>query len=470
MEDKTDYFNMADSDIPLLEYSNIFAGNWVWLNRGMEKDVATYDLVVREKPADWGFYLFNGLERFIKLLLGYRFDGEAISVLKRMGFADSPKSEKFYRDFKFSGDISILCDGTIFFPGEPILRVTAPLVEANMLTAFILNAFSYPIRILTKTCRTKIASGPVPFYAGGVVRLPGFEQGIESVRSGLLFNSPIFTPLVHRKFASIKVVPGITANVNHAFIKSFKSEREAFSFALNSLMGKAAMISFMVDTYDFNRGLEIFIEELKKLPNLTSKERSKFDVVVDSGNIAGRLRYARKKLDQAGFTEIPVYPYGNLNEYKIERLVKNKVPLGLVFCGTELANVSDNPRLEAVYKMTELKRQDGSVEHKAKLAIGKVSYPGRKQIFRLYDKAGKMRQDIIGLENEKLGTPLLTQFIKAGKQVQKFDNLETVKKRIESELKALPKKYQAIERPPEYPVKISPKLTKLFERVKKQHG
>jgi nicotinate phosphoribosyltransferase len=159
----------------------------------------------------------------------------------------------------------------------------------------------------------------------------------------------------------------------------------------------------------------------------------------------------------------------NLDEYQIERMLKNKAPVNYFIAGTEIVNVTDNPKLECVYKMAELIHADGSIEYKAKLAKGKESYPGKKQVFRVY-KDEKMVGDIIGLEDEKLGEPLLQKFIERGNLISNTPDLEEIKIHLEKELKALPDEYKNINKSVKYPVSISQRLEALLEDVKKKHG
>lgn len=457
-------YQMDPSDIPLLEYNNIFVANLAWINRGIDKDVATFDLVVRELPDKWSFYVFDGLERFIDLLLKHKFDNGAIKVLKKMNLIDSIETERFYKKFKFSGDVWSMKDGTIFFPGEPIVRITAPLLEANILTAFLLNVFSYPIRILTKSIRVKFACADTIFYAGSLVRLPGFEQGFFALRAGYLLNSQNSSPFFYRKFPQYTPPGKITANINHAVIKSFPTERDAFRYILDVLIDKANFFFVMIDTYELKKGLATFIEEIKSTPNLDS---SKLMITIDSGNIQEQAFYVREELDKNGLRDIKIQAMSNLDEYSIDKMVKEKTPIDCYITATALINVIDNPKLEAVYKMAELQHVDGYVEQKAKLTKGKESYPGRKQVFRIYE-GGKMVGDIIGLENEKLGEPLLYKFIENGKLILKVPNLDETKEDLEKELLSLSGKYKDVNNSVSYPVSISKQLDELLTDVKEK--
>ncbi len=462
------YYDVDISDIPFIEYTNIYVGNMAWINRGIHKSIATYDLVVREKPANWGFYIFDGLERYVDYLLRLRFDDDAIETLKMIGVIDSPETENFYRTFAFSGDIHALAEGTIFFPGEPIVRVTAPLAEANMITAFTMNAFGYVVRLTTKVARVKISAREKMIVAGATVRLAGFEQGIWiGTRAPYLLDSPMpqFTPQSYRKFPEIKPTGKLSANINHAFIKSFPTEPEAFRYVFDVLQTKADLFLVMIDTYGLRHGLEVFITEAKK----SEFQQKQFMVTIDSGDILEESRYVRSRLDEVGFADVRIQVFSNLDEYKIKYLMDEKAPIDCFISSTEVANITDNPKFEAVYKMAELRHEDGTIEYKAKLAQGKGSLPGRKQIFRVFDQAGMMVEDIIGLETEQLGEPLLQKFVDNGKHAVSFENIDGVKARVKAQLASLPEPYKLTYEPPEYPVHTSEQLAGILEEVRQQH-
>jgi len=458
------YYEVNREDIHLLEYSNVFVGNLSWINRGIHNDVAIYDFVVRELPKNWNYYVFYGLTRFIDILLHFKFTDEDIEIFKKMSLIDSQVSEDFYRNFHFTGDVAALKDGTIFFPGEPVVRIAAPISQANMLTAFILNAFNYPIRILTKKVRVRDSIGKRPFMDSSIVRLPGFEQGMICLETSYILGSGIIAPLFFKKFP--QVVPSIpTLNINHAFIKSFKGEREAYRYALDNSVEKGSLTSVMVDTYDFKKGLQILIEELQKTPGLI---HSRIQVCIDSGNLEQLSHYVRKVLDKAHLEKIGIWVMSSLDEYSIDRMVKNEAPIDSFVAGTEVVNVTDNPKLECVYKMAQVNHSNGDIEYKAKFAEGKESHPGKKQIFRIY-KDGKMEKDVIGLDGEDLGNSLLHTFVKNGKIVIPPSGLDETKTFFEQELQTLPKRYRNIYQEDPYPVTISKPLSELTEEVRRVH-
>jgi len=469
MKKEDNFYDVGMADVPLIEYVNIFLGNLVWMKRGIDKEIATYDLVVREFPQKWNFYAFDGLERLVSGLLNYKFDDESIAILKALNFIDSKEAEYFYRNFKFSGDVWSLKNGTIFFPGEPIVRITAPVAEANMLTAFMLNAVGYSTRLLTKCVRINLATGKSKSSASGsgAVRLASMEHAMYSLRACKILGQPIVCPIFYKKFPEyLDDKRKVIINVNHAVIKSFESEVVAYQYILSELTDRMDMISVMIDTYDTEKGLDLFIAEIKKRPKLDLK---KLAVTIDSGDIQELAFYVRKMLDENGLSEITIQALSNLDEYKIKKMVDADTPVDFYIAATEVLNITDNPKFEAVYKMAELRRGDGTIEQKAKLTEGKESFPGRKQVFRIYEN-GKMAYDIIGLENEKLGTPLLHKYIDQGEQVLALPSLEEISANLKKELIALPEKYKAIDRSEKYFVMLSAELKDLLKEVKKKHA
>lgn len=464
VEDKT---SVGINDIPLLEYTNFFVACKVWDDLGTSDDIATFDLVVREMPEKWSFYIFEGLDRLINYVTNFKYDAEAISILKAMNMITTEDGEKYFRNFKFSGDIWAMKNGTVFFPGETIVRVTAPVKEANLLTAFMMNVLGYPIRVMTKAIRIKNAADGLPVSFVSVNRLPSFESGYFEIRAGIIAGDESGSvPLLYKKFPQYKPKPSrVFFNINHAVIKSFETEKLAYKYVFEKLAGKLDVAWIMIDTYDYKKGTLNLIEEVKKIENFDQKSIS---VGVDSGDLTTMAKYVRKMLNKNGLQEIPIHAMSNLDEYKIVRMRREKAPVDLYIVATEYVNVTDNPRFEVVYKLAELVHPDQSVEYKAKLTKGKESYPGRKQVFRISNK-GKFSHDIIGLEDENLGEPLLQKVISGGKIELAEQSIDEVRKFINQQLGQLPDEYLDVNRGRKFPVALSKKLLIETEKIKQKH-
>jgi nicotinate phosphoribosyltransferase len=457
-------FTFDEEDISLMEYANIFLGNTMWLenNKGMEE--TTFELTVRDQPKNWGYFVFYGLDRFLTYVKNFKFTDKQIKVLVEMNLVKK-EHISFYKNFKFNGDILSIDEGTPFFAGEPILRMTGTMIETNLMTALVLNAFSYPTRVLTKITRQNIAAGKKRFSSAGSVRSQGFEQVLINLFACQIGGSmSSIQPISYYADASIPR-NNLQANINHATISSFDNEREAISFAIKKILPHQPALQIMVDTYDMKKGLAILIDELKKT---TFENQKKIWVPIDSGNVYETAKHMRKELDKNGLSCVHIMAFSNLNEYRIDKLEKKKAPIDFYIGVTEVINVTDAPVLEAVYKMSEV-RQNGIITNKAKLTKGKESYPGRKQIFRNYDKKGIMSYDIIGFEDEKLGEPLLKKYVKNGVRIKKQKTLLQTKTLIEKNLLVLPKYTKEIYAKKKYPVKVSTDIKKIVKQLKKKH-
>jgi nicotinate phosphoribosyltransferase len=459
-------FSFDEKNIALIEYANIYLGNRLWLDNKMGLEETTFELTVREMPKNWGYFLFFGLDRFLELVKNFRFGKEEIKVLRDMHLIEK-RHEKFYKNFKFNGDIWSIEEGTPFFEGQPIIRVTGTMIEANLMTALILNSFSYPVRNLTKITRLNNASGKKNFSSAGSVRAQGMEQILINLLSCHIGGSqPSIQPI---SYFSEPNIPRNTfqANINHATIKSFPNERDAIKFAIQKVLPSQASLQIMVDTYNVKTGLKILIEETKKI---SKKEQSKISVPIDSGDVYQTAKYMRKELDKNNLQHIKICAFCNLDEYKISALEKKKAPIDFYIGVTEVINVTDAPRFEAVYKMSEVIYPNGKREYKAKLAKGKKSYPGRKQIFRQYNNKGIMKKDVIALETEKIdGEKLLKQFVKNGNRIKKQEDINKTKRRVEESLSRLPKYTKEIHTNKKYPVEVSKKIKEIIRELKKKH-
>jgi nicotinate phosphoribosyltransferase len=450
-----------------MEYANIFLSNIMWMKSGKGFEEATFEITVRDLPKNWGYLEMYGLDRFLTYIQNFRFSESDIALLERMKLL-TPNQRDYYKNFKFHGDVWSIEEGVPFFAGEPIIRITGPLAEVNLMTALALNAFSYPIRVLTKSARVRsVVKGNLVSPAAAVVRAQGFEQVIIGQKAAYMTGNinPI-QPNFYKCKEFEKHNFCFQPNINHATIKSYDSEREAINIALKEILPLSTMLQIMVDTYNMKNGLKILMEEMKGLPKT---ELAKIYVPIDSGDVLDTAKYMRKELDKNNFKMVKIVAFSNLEEYKIKALVDANAPIDYYICVTEVTNVSDAPVLEIVFKMSEIRYPNGKVQYKAKLAKGKESYPGRKQIFRTYDKKGQMIKDIIGREEENLGEAMLVKFISKGERIIPRETLFNTKERFLKNFEKIPAKYKNIYCKNKFPVELSKELKKLVSEVKKHH-
>jgi len=447
-------------DQHLFELSQIFTACSVWLEKNMQNKIATFDVIVRDMPHR-NFLVFSGLEQVIVALKEWRYSKKEISQLKKFGLL-TPKLESYLKRFRFSGDVFAMPEGTIFFPGEPVIRVTAPLLEANLITMLLINVVCSNTLFTSKAVRCVIAAKPKKCIGITGIRSHGLESAMECYRSSYIAGTTgtASIPGFAAKY-NLKYEKALT-NAYHALISSFPSELEAMQSVCRMFGG---IVSLMVDTYCFEKGMQNAILAGK---DLKIGGKRLHGIMIDSGDLLERARKARKMLDSAGLNETNIVVGGNLEEKSVLALNKKKIPAdGFLVC-TEAANVTDAPKLEVVYKLAQLE-EGKKTRYAAKFSAGKQSYPGKKQVFRLFKK-GRMHNDIIGLHDEKIGKPLLVRVIKKGKIVYGFPSLDKIRGFVKKQLdRQLPKKLLSIDRQFSYPVKTSAKIKKLFNQLKKEH-
>ncbi len=459
----TNHFFLPE-DQRLFDYDQIFAVSSMWVELGMKDVVATYDLSVRGLSDHRNFLLFGGLEEIITSIQNWKFTKDEVNFLLKNKIIGS-KMAKLLLNFKYTGDIWAMPEGTIFFSNEPVVRLTAPIWQINIFTFFLINALTSNTLFLSKIARSTLATqGKFTVVTCPVTRAHANEASLKFGRAAYMLGSPSgLVPAFARKF-NIPFNPTNT-KAYHAFIKSFPTEIEAMRAAAKT----ADNIGLMIDTYDSRQGIKNAITvglEMKK------EKRNVGSLVIDSGknvqDFIQQAKYTRRELDKAGLKKTNVVVTGNFEEKKILKMAKANTPISGVIACTELVTSADAPKLETVIKLAEFKK-DNKATYSAKLTPGKESYPGKKQVFRIYNKKGKLSHDVIGLDGEKLGKPLLKKIMVKGKLVYKLPDLDSLKKYTLKQLELLPNNLRDIEKKTEYKVLLSKKLKKIISGIKKKH-
>lgn len=450
----------VDEDLHLYEIQNIFTACALWLEEGMENQIATYDLVVRDMPPHRNFLLAGGIEEIITGIRKWGYSENDIDFLKKNNLT-TPKLIKYLQNFQFTGDVWAMPEGTVFFPGEPVIRITAPICEGNLFSNFLMTVLFGNTIYLSKMIRAKIACGNKRFIGAGGMRISSFEAGIKASRAAYIAGSDGGFPGFYQKYNLQP--PPLSINAYHAVIKSFPSELDAFRASARLFPNQARL---MVDTYDFEKGIANTITVAHEL-----KEKGQHiaAINIDSGNLYKRAVYARKQFNKAGFPEIKILLASNLDEYKIAELEHRQTPADVYLCTTEVSTISDAPKIEVVYKISELRDRE-KVRPLAKLTNGKESYPGRKQVFRTYDRNGKMYMDTVGLEDEQLGNPLLVSMIKNGELMYNLPTLQQIRGYVKTQLAELPEKFLSVNREHPFKVEVSEEIKSLLELVKHTHA
>lgn len=446
-------------DLRTSRSTQTFAACSIWIDEGMDKQIATFDLTVREF-INRNYMIFSGLNELIEHIKDFKFSSSDIKYLLEAKII-SPKCGEYFRGLKFTGEILSLEEGTPFFPGEPIIRVTAPIIEAALLELTLMNIASSNIPFITKAVRAKIAALDKFQINVALFRAHSFESGIKACRNAYIAGlGSGSTPSFYRKY-HITIPTPFTIG-QHFFIKSFPCEIDAMRAMARFSPNNS---SFMVDTYNFKEGINNAITVAKELEHIGHHLHS---IYIDSGDLIKNCAYARKKLKANDLEYVKIFTGSNADEYKIEKYVKEGLDCDLMAFVTEYVTLSDSPKLEVIYKIAQISDGKKTI-NTAKLSPGKLSLPGKKQIYRTYDKNQKITKDIIALENENLGEPLLKTIYRNGKLVYTMPSLDQSKEYTSAQVQTLPKNLLDLHKRIIAPVEISRNITSILNELKTKH-
>lgn len=379
------------------------------------EDRVVFDVFYRQNPSNGGYAICAGLEQVIDYIKNLHFEKDDIDYLRELELFDE-KFLTYLANFEFTGNISAIEEGTVIFPMEPLLKVEAPIIEAQLVETAILNIINHQSLIATKASRVCQAAEKDDVMEFGLRRAQGPDAGTFGARAAVIGGcSGTSNVLCGKKFR----VP-VKGTHAHSWIMSFETEYEAFKHYAEKFPNN---IIFLVDTYDTLKSgvpnaIKVFQElrEQNKLPQ-------NFGIRLDSGDLAYLSKEARKMLDKAGFPNAGICASNDLDEHIIESLKKQGAKITSWGVGTNLITSKDCPSFGGVYKLAAIKR-GGQIIQKIKLSEDriKITNPGDKQVFRFYDKeTGKIRGDLIAYASESY---------KQNQQVILFDPIDTWKKTI----------------------------------------
>ncbi|MEM2092900.1 MAG: nicotinate phosphoribosyltransferase [Candidatus Bathyarchaeia archaeon] len=418
---------------------------------------ATFDLFVRRLPPTRSYLLFAGLEHVLRFIEKFRFKEEHLEYLRRQGFKEDFLN--YLRNFKFTGDIWAVPEGTVVFPNEPLLRVTAPIIEAQLLETFTLNTINLQTTIATKASRIVYAARGRPVIEFGLRREHGIDAGMKVARASYIAGC-IGTSNV---LAGMKYGIPIFGTMAHSFIMFFGDEITSFKAFAKTFPDKSI---FLIDTFDTLKGAENAIKAAKELEKQGFKLQG---VRLDSGDLLELSKRVRQMLNENGLSYVKILASGDLDEYKIDELLSRGAEIDSFGVGTKLGTSADRPYVDIIYKLSEKMDEKGEFQPIMKLSEGKATLPGRKQVFRFKDEQGKFVKDVIALEGEEIdGEPLLVKVVEKGSVIYNYPSLEDIRKRAMENLSRLPDKYKKLVRPAKYPVQISLKLKKLMNELERR--
>ncbi|MGD0907102.1 MAG: nicotinate phosphoribosyltransferase [Candidatus Acidiferrales bacterium] len=369
-----------------------------YLETGFEAR-ATFELFVRSLPPRRNYLVAAGLDQALDFLEGVRFSDEDIEYLRKLPVfaAIGGNFFAYLNRFRFSGDVWAMPEGTVFFPDEPILRVTAPVIEAQIVETFLLSAINFQTMIASKAARITQAAAGKNVIEFGTRRAHGMESGILAARAAVIGGCLGTSNVAAGKRFGISVY-GTQA---HSWIMAHEDEGEAFRKFLDIFPEQPVLL---VDTYDVRAAVEKIIASGRKPRGLR----------LDSGDFAADSKWIRTQLDRAGWDNVIIFASGDLDEERIAALLAEGACIDGFGVGTALVNSSDSPTLGVIYKLVETESH-GEVRSAAKFSAAKVTYPGKKQVYRNSGPDGNFDHDIVGLAGELFpGSKTLLEPVMAG--------------------------------------------------------
>jgi nicotinate phosphoribosyltransferase len=420
--------------------------------------LATFDLFVRELPPNRSYLVAAGLEDILAYIKALRFSDEDIVYLKSKKLFSAGFLE-YLANFRFRGDIWSMPEGTVFFANEPVIRVTASIIEAQIIESFLLNTINLQTMIAAKASRVVNASLGRAVFDFSLRRTHGSDAGIKVARSSYIAGCSGTSNVLAAKLYKIPVV----GTMAHSFVMSFRHEIDSF-LAYSSTFPERTTL--LVDTYDTKKGIE---NAINIGLYLKAKKHRLQAIRLDSGNIIVLSRLARKMLDKAGLNYVKIFASGNLDEFKIKEIIERGSCVDNFGVGTNMGTSIDVPSLDVIYKISEVTDDNGAFLPTMKLSKGKVTYPGRKQIFRVQDRRGRFIKDILGLEKEAArGKPLLIKVVSKGKIVYRTPSLDKIRRYLKNNLTRFPEELKELYPGYKYPVIVSVQLRKLRQALARQ--
>ena len=408
---------------------------------------ATFSVSVRPGNRKRGFYVAAGLEDVLDILANFAFTTSDLEFLHSTE-TFSPAFLSFLADLRFTGEVVAMPEGTLFFPGEPFLEITAPIIQAQLLETVVLNTIGFQTMIATKAARCVLAGQGRPLVDFSLRRTQARDAGMKAARSTWLAGFMGTSNVLAGKTLGLP----ITGTMAHSFVTAFNNELEAFKAYARLFPDDTVLL---IATYDLTKGAENAVRVARYLQAQGHRLQG---VRLDSGDMVLGSRQVRTILDQAGFPEVKIYASSGFDEFKIADLLQAGARIDAFGVGTKVGVSADAPYLDIVYKLA---RYDG--RDVKKLSPGKISLAGRKQVFRKLSSAGHPVEDIIGTRRETVvdAAALLEPVMRAGRAVGPSPTLADIRRRCAQNLADLEDEFKALEHPTDYPVKISSRLAAL---------
>jgi len=420
-----------------------------YLDRG-EDNEAVFEFFVRRLPARRNFLVAAGLEDALTYLETLRFSAHDIDWLKSTGRFRSNLLD-YLAGLRFTGDVHAIPEGTICFPHEPLIRITAPLPIAQLVETRLINILHFQTMIASKAARMVLAAPGKILSDFGLRTAHGAEAGLFSARASYIAGF----------FGAANVLAGehygipIVGTMAHSFVQVHNDEITAFE---NFARSRPDGLILLIDTYDTEAGARKVVQ---LAPKLKADGITIRGVRIDSGDLALMARKVRGILDAGGLNDVIILVSGGINEDVLQTMMATKAPIDGFGIGVNLDASIDAPSLDCAYKL-----QEYAGRPRRKLSEGKVTWPGRKQVWRSFGGEGRMCGDFLSLENDsQKGDLLVVPVMRAGKRLAPAPTLSQIREHAARELGRLPEPLRRLEKSDDYPVRLSEKLKGLAAEI-----
>ena len=411
---------------------------------------AVFEFFVRKLPPRRGFLMAAGLEQALDFLDNLRFSDEEIGWLAKTGRFEANFLEQL-ATFRFEGDVHAVQEGRIVFADEPLIRITAPMPQAQLAETRVMNLLHFQTLIASKAARIVLAAPGKVLVDFGLRRAHGGEAGLLAARASYIAGfSGTATTIAEHEFG----IP-VFGTMAHSFVEAFDSEAAAFeTFA----RARPQSLTLLLDTFDTERAAQRVVA---LVPRLAADGISVRAVRLDSGDLLALSKSVRRILDGGGCQHVTIFASGGLDEDAIADLLQKGGPIDGFGVGTSLATSSDVPALDCAYKL-----QEYAGVARRKHSTGKVNWPGRKQVWRRYGLDGRMCGDTLSVEDDSHdGETLIVQVMRGGKRLRPKPSLADIRELAARDLARLPQGLRELDPAAHYSVTVADALKRLASDV-----
>ncbi len=427
-----------------------------YYERGMT-DSAVFELFFRRlPPKQRNFFLAAGLQQTVEYLEGLHFTADELEWLARQN-RFTPKFIDQLARLRFTGDVDAVPEGTVLFANEPIVRIVAPLPEAQLVETRLMNLFHFQTMIASKAARAVIQAPDKLLVDFGLRRAHGAEAGLLAARAVYLAGMTGTATVLAGKLYGVPLF----GTMAHSFIQAHDTEMEAFE---NYARSHPDNITFLIDTYDTEAAARKVVQLAPKLARDGIKIRA---VRLDSGDLAEHARAVRRIFDDGGLNDVKIFASGGIDEFALrELLAAKRAPIDGFGIGSGMDASYDVPTFDCAYKL-----QEYAGRARRKRSEGKATWPGRKQVYRSYGGDDRMAGDLLTLDGDvQPGEPLLTPVMRGGRRLPGLETLEQARNRARGQLMRLPETLRSLEPAPAYPVTVSNTLKALAAEVDREQA